>query len=462
VTGSTNSELEGVTCSAPSFCVAVGDSEQASLTATLVEQWNGTSWTILPSPNGSTVSGASNQLESVSCAGTAFCQAVGTFDDGVNPARTLAQSWKGGAWSVVPSPNVSSTEDDNLASVDCFGPTTCSAVGQSNDPTAGFVPLAAVWDGSSWTAVATTNVAPNNTQTGAQAVSCIANADCTAVGTTNEAGTTSPFVMEAPIARSGYRFVASDGGVFNYGSGAPFLGSMGGTHLNRPIVGMATMPAGDGYDLVASDGGVFTFGSAQFYGSTGSMHLNKPVVGMAFTADGAGYWLVASDGGIFSYGDAQFYGSTGGLTLNKPVVGMAATPDGRGYWLVASDGGIFSYGDAAFFGSTGGVVLNKPVVGMAANSTGAYYLVASDGGVFNFPGCQPRVCQLQTGPVAQFLGSTGGMTLNKPIVGMTGSSSGLYYLAGSDGGVFAFPAGAPFFGSAGSIALNAPIVGIAG
>jgi hypothetical protein len=54
------------------------------------------------------------------------------------------------------------------------------------------------------------------------------------------------------------------------------------------------------------------------------------------------------------------------------------------------------------------------------------------------------------------------MTLNKPIVGMTGGSSGLYYLAGSDGGVFAFPAGAPFFGSAGSIALNAPIVGIAG
>ena len=34
----------------------------------------------------------------------------------------------------------------------------------------------------------------------------------------------------APIARSGYRFVASDGGIFNYGTGAPFLGSMGGTN----------------------------------------------------------------------------------------------------------------------------------------------------------------------------------------------------------------------------------------
>ena len=67
--------------------------------------------------------------------------------------------------------------------------------------------------------------------------------------------------MSAPIARSGYRFVATDGGIFAYGVGAPFLGSMGGTHLNQPIVGMAVMPGGDGYDLVASDGGIFNYGS---------------------------------------------------------------------------------------------------------------------------------------------------------------------------------------------------------
>jgi hypothetical protein len=44
---------------------------------------------------------------------------------------------------------------------------------------------------------------------------------------------------------------------------------------------------------------------------------------------------------------------------------MAPTPDGGGYWLVASDGGVFSFGDAPFEGSTGGLVLEKPVVGMA-------------------------------------------------------------------------------------------------
>jgi hypothetical protein len=54
------------------------------------------------------------------------------------------------------------------------------------------------------------------------------------------------------------------------------------------------------------------------------------------------------------------------LALNRPIVGMATTLGGRGYWLVASDGGIFAFGDAAFYGSTGGMPLNEPVVGMAA------------------------------------------------------------------------------------------------
>ena len=79
-----------------------------------------------------------------------------------------------------------------------------------------------------------------------------------------------------------------------------------------------------GYREVASDGGIFSFGDAQFFGSMGGTTLNKPVVGLAATPDGQGYWEVASDGGIFSFGDAQFFGSMGGTTLNKPVVGLAA------------------------------------------------------------------------------------------------------------------------------------------
>jgi hypothetical protein len=64
---------------------------------------------------------------------------------------------------------------------------------------------------------------------------------------------------------------------------------------------------------------------------------------------------------------------------------MAPTSDGGGYWLVASDGGVFTFGDAVFQGSTGNISLNKPIVGMAVDGlTGGYWLAASDGGVFAF------------------------------------------------------------------------------
>jgi hypothetical protein len=242
----------------------------------------------------------------------------------------------------------------------------------------------------------------------------------------------------------GYRLVARDGGVFSFCE--PFLGSMGGQHLNAPMVGMAATPGGGGYWEVASDGGIFGYGDATFYGSTGGLHLNAPVVGMAPAPDGHGYWLVASDGGIFSYGDAGFYGSAGSVHLNRPIVGMAPTPDGQGYWLVASDGGIFSYGDARFFGSRGGQPLNEPIVGMAADATGqGYWMVASDGGIFDYGD-------------AAFLGSRGGQPLNRPIVGMapTGDGHG-YWMVASDGGIFTY-GDAGYFGSTGGTALNAPIV----
>ncbi len=177
------------------------------------------------------------------------------------------------------------------------------------------------------------------------------------------AGVILPFVATFP--GRGYWLVAADGGIFSYGDAA-FAGSLGGSKLNKPIVGMASTPDGKGYWLVAADGGIFSYGDAAFAGSLGGSKLNKPIVGMASTPDGKGYWLVAADGGIFSYGDAAFAGSLGGSKLNMPIVGMASTPDGKGYWLVAADGGIFSYGDAAFAGSLGGSPLNKPIVGMAS------------------------------------------------------------------------------------------------
>jgi len=121
----------------------------------------------------------------------------------------------------------------------------------------------------------------------------------------------------------------------------------------------------------------------------------------------------------------------------------------RGYWTTASDGGVFSFGQLGYHGSTGGIRLQRPVVGMAATvSSHGYWLVASDGGVFSFGD-------------AVFHGSTGSIRLDKPIVGMAATpDGGGYWLVASDGGVFSF-GDAGFFGSTGGMPLNAPIVGMA-
>jgi hypothetical protein len=111
----------------------------------------------------------------------------------------------------------------------------------------------------------------------------------------------------------------------------------------------------------------------------------------------------------------------------------------HGYWLVGSDGGIFTFGAAQFYGSTGGLTLQRPVVGITLTpDRQGYWLVASDGGIFAFgdAGFYGSVPGLDIAPS----GTPGTVhRLNAPIVGIVPSSDGGgYFMVASDGGVFAF------------------------
>jgi hypothetical protein len=109
---------------------------------------------------------------------------------------------------------------------------------------------------------------------------------------------------------------------------------------------------------------------------------------------------------------------------------------------------VVPVGRAPRLGAESGLALRAGVVGIAGDPTGpGYWLAGADGGVFAFGH-------------APFLGSLGNTTLNAPIVGIAATPNGRgYWLAGSDGGVFAFGS-ARFEGSLGAVSLAAPITAI--
>jgi ribosomal protein L24E len=206
------------------------------------------------------------------------------------------------------------------------------------------------------------------------------------------------------------------------------------------------------------------------YMTAGVVRLDDPTTVLclgAATFDGATYAATIDPACVgnpasFKWGGGMVYdtkpadpksplagdGAPDGDAMAGPLLAPAPlAPSAGGYWLVGDDGGIFSY-NAPFLGSTGAIKLNQPIVAMAADPDGkGYWFVASDGGIFAYD--------------APFFGSTGAIKLNKPIVGMTPTPTGKgYWLVASDGGIFSF-GDAAFFGSTGAITLNKPIVGIA-
>jgi hypothetical protein len=118
--------LSGVSCVSATACTAVGSSGGS----TLVESWNGTSWSVVPSPNPSPAS--SSWLNGVSCVSATACTAAGAFWNDVFE-DSLIESWNGTSWSIVASPNPG-IGGDTLDGVSCVSVTACTATGQEGDP----------------------------------------------------------------------------------------------------------------------------------------------------------------------------------------------------------------------------------------------------------------------------------------------------------------------------------------
>jgi hypothetical protein len=159
------STLSGVATISANDIWAVGESylNRETPSQTLIEHWNGTSWSIVPSPNNpDSYSG----LIGVTAVSTKDVWAVG----GSN-SETLIEHWDGSTWNIVPSPNAGKA--DVLSGVSAVSANDIWAVGQEYLNPA----LIEHWNGSQW------SIVPNPVPLSAlYSVTALSTSDVWAVG----------------------------------------------------------------------------------------------------------------------------------------------------------------------------------------------------------------------------------------------------------------------------------------
>jgi len=169
--------LDGVSCASEDACTAVGYHYGNGFSPrTLIESWDGTRWSVVPSPSPTT---STELLDSVSCASEDTCTAAGVYDN-VRPGgggSTLIESWDGTRWSVIPSPSPGSSPA--FSGVSCVTAAACTAVGSYDDNGVTSKTLIESWDGTKWSVVPSPNPGTSNVL---GAVSCAAADACTAAG----------------------------------------------------------------------------------------------------------------------------------------------------------------------------------------------------------------------------------------------------------------------------------------
>lgn len=180
--------LSSVSCSSPTLCTTVGVyADSANTNMPFAARWNGTSFSVksVPSP----ANGSLGTLDAVSCSPSPSkdCEAEGWyFISGEGEiAMTLAEGWNGTAWSIQGTPIPDGAQGGAYPmGLSCHKAKSCVSVGEGTNSEGGLsVGWAQVWNGSSWSDLATT-APPSATGSVLTAISCSAapSTKCTAVG----------------------------------------------------------------------------------------------------------------------------------------------------------------------------------------------------------------------------------------------------------------------------------------
>lgn len=178
--GSIGNRLNGVAVVSADDVWAVGaSSNTGGPLQTLVEHWNGTQWSVVPSPNVNN----GRALYGVAAVSANDVWAVGVSGNG----QTLTIHWNGVAWSVVSSPNPAGVGWFN--GVAALSANDVWAVGQSYESSSNiYRTLVEHWDGTAWSIVSSPGMSVDGV--GLNAVAVVSANDVWAVGTTNSAAGT--------------------------------------------------------------------------------------------------------------------------------------------------------------------------------------------------------------------------------------------------------------------------------
>jgi hypothetical protein len=164
--GTVDSVLTSVRAVSAANVWAVGYTASGSTNQTLILHWDGTIWTQVPSPSPGTFS----RLYSVRAVSASDAWAVGFFSSGAGD-QTLILHWNGTAWTQVPSPNPGGAGSGNdLFSVAATSHSDAWAVGEVFTSSK-ITTLIAHWDGSRWASVASPNPGHSNELFGVAATS---------------------------------------------------------------------------------------------------------------------------------------------------------------------------------------------------------------------------------------------------------------------------------------------------
>lgn len=134
------------------WAVGLGRHPDHPLTRPFAARWNGSAWTVTPTP----VLPDYAAFHAVDGSAPTNVWAVGSQEgfipSGSHTDTALTERWNGSAWTVVPSPLPPDANASNLDGVKTLSATNAWAVG-SYRTLAGVHPLIQRWNGSNWTVV---------------------------------------------------------------------------------------------------------------------------------------------------------------------------------------------------------------------------------------------------------------------------------------------------------------------